>query len=208
MPQPLPPAHLVIQQQIPSMQSMSQAAYLPNVHAMRPPAAQMAPYASAPAANASHMVLSTTPQQETEDSSPRSIARVQSVQSSAPSSARSGITGPEMSHRTPSEQAVIQALQAVANYPESREFVKTMTEQLPGLQNLLEDLVQAPVQIHLALALLGLEPPHPSQDCHPSRMKSWVVSEPRHMGNHQQSVPPIIQQVALPRTNASMRCVQ
>ena len=133
MPQPLPPAHLVIQPQIPSMQSTSEAAYLPNVHAMMPPAAQMAPYASAPAANASHMVLSTTPQQEPEDSSPRSIARVQSVQSSAPSSARSNITAPDMSHRTPSEQAVIQALQAVANYPESREFVKSMSEQLPGL---------------------------------------------------------------------------
>ena len=84
------------------------------------------------------MVLSTTPQQELEDSSPRSIARVQSVQSSAPSSARSSITAPDMSHRTPSEQAVIQALQAVANYPESREFVKTMSKQLPRLQNLLE----------------------------------------------------------------------
>ena len=98
MPQPLPPAHLVIQSQIPSMQLTSQAAYLPNVHAMMPPAAQMAPYASAPAANASHMVLSTRPQQEPEDSSPRSIARVQSVQSSAPSSARSSITAPDMSH--------------------------------------------------------------------------------------------------------------
>ena len=135
MPQPLPPVHLVIQPQTPSMQSTSQAAYLPSVHAMMPPAAQMAPYASAPAANASHMVLSTTPQQEPDDSSPRSIARVQSVQSSAPSSARSSITAPDMSQRTPSEQADIQALQAVANYPESREFVKTMSKQLRGLQN-------------------------------------------------------------------------
>ena len=138
MPQPLPPAHLVIQSQTPSIQSTSQAAYLPNVHAVMPPAAQMAHYASAPAANASHMVLGTTPQQEPEGSSPMSSARVQSVQSSAPSSARSSITAPDMSHRTPSEQAVIQALQAVANYPESREFVKTMSKQLPGLQNLLE----------------------------------------------------------------------
>ena len=138
MPQPLPPAHLIIQPQTPSMQSTSQAAYLPSVDAMMPPAAQMAPYASAPAANASHMVLSTTPQQEPENSSPRSIGRVQSVQSSAPSSARSSITAPDMSQRTPSEQAVIQALQAVANYPESREFVKIMSKQLPGLQNLLE----------------------------------------------------------------------
>ena len=57
------------------------------------------------------------------------------MQSSAPSSARSSITAPDISHRKPSEQAVIQALQAVANYPESREFVKTMSKQLPGLQN-------------------------------------------------------------------------
>ena len=103
MPQPLPPAHPVIQPQTPSIQSTSQAAYLLNVHAMMPPADQMAPYASASAANASHMVLSTTPQQEPEDSPPRSIARVQSVQSSAPSSARSSITAPDMSDRTPSE---------------------------------------------------------------------------------------------------------
>ena len=49
-----------------------------------------------------------------------SSARAQSVQSSAPPSMHSGVTAPDMSHRTPSEQAVIQALQAVANYPESR----------------------------------------------------------------------------------------
>ena len=45
MPKPLPPAHLVIQPQTPSIQSTSQAAYLPNVHAVMLPAAQMAPYA-------------------------------------------------------------------------------------------------------------------------------------------------------------------
>ena len=42
-----------------------------------------------------------------------------------------------MSHRTPIEQAVIQALQAVANYPESRDFVETVSVQMPDLQNLL-----------------------------------------------------------------------
>ena len=42
-----------------------------------------------------------------------------------------------MSHRTPSEQAVIQELQAVANYPESRDFAETVSRQMPGLQNLL-----------------------------------------------------------------------
>ena len=42
-----------------------------------------------------------------------------------------------MSHRIPSEQAGLQALQAVANYPESRDFVDTVSRQIPGLQNLL-----------------------------------------------------------------------
>ena len=42
-----------------------------------------------------------------------------------------------MSHRTPSEQAVIQALQAVANNPESEDFVETVSRQVPGLKNLL-----------------------------------------------------------------------
>ena len=131
MPQPFPPAHhLVIQPQTASVQSTSQAAYLPNVHGIVPPAAQMAPYASAPAANATHMVLSTL-QQEPEGSSPMTSARVQTAQSSALSLARSSIIAPDMSHRTPSEQEVIRSLQAVANYPESREFVKTMSKQLP-----------------------------------------------------------------------------
>ena len=85
------------------------------------------------------MVLSATPPLESDagTSSPMSSARVHSVQSSAPPSMRSGVTAPDMSHRTPSEQAVIQALQAVANYPESRDFVETVSRQMPGLQNLL-----------------------------------------------------------------------
>ena len=140
MPQPLNPAHLVIQPQ-PQIhpQSGSQPMYLPSAQPIAPSSAQVAPYASAPAAHAPHMVLSATPrlEQEAGTSSPMSKARVQSVQSSAPPSMRSGETAPDMSHRTPSEQAVIQALQAVANYPESREFVETVSRQIPGLQNLL-----------------------------------------------------------------------
>ena len=118
MPQLLNPARLVIQPQ-PQIhpQSGTQPMYLPY-----------APYASAPAAHAPHMVLSATPrlQSEAGTSSPRSSARVQSVQSSAPPSMRSGVTAPDMSRWTPSEQAAIQALQAVANYPESRDFVETV----------------------------------------------------------------------------------
>ena len=85
------------------------------------------------------MILSTTPRLGPENSisSPMSSATVQSAQSPAPSSTRHGITAPDMSHRTPSELAVIQALQAVANYPESRDFVETVSRQMPGLQNLL-----------------------------------------------------------------------
>ena len=140
MPQPLPSAHLVVQsQQQVHPQSGPQPVYLPNVQAVAPSSTQVAPYASAPAAHAPHMILSATPRlgQESCSSSLVSSARVQSVQSSAPPSMHSGITAPDMTHRTPSEQAVIQALQAVANYPESRDFVETVSRQMPGLQNLL-----------------------------------------------------------------------
>ena len=138
MPQPLNPAHLVIQPQSQiHPQSGPQPMYLPSAQPTTPSAAQVAPYASAPAAHAPHMVLSATPRLESETgtSSPMSSARVQSVQSSAPPSMRSGVTALDISHRTPSEQAVIQALQAVANYPESRDFVETVSRQMPGLQN-------------------------------------------------------------------------
>ena len=140
MPQPLPPAHLVIQPQAQMLaQPATQLMYLPNAQSLAPPPIQVAPYASAPAAHAPHMILSTITRLDPENSnsSPRSSARVQSAQSSAPSSTRHGITAPDMSHRVPSEQTVIQALQAVANYPESRVFAETVSRQMPGLQNLL-----------------------------------------------------------------------
>ena len=138
--QPLPPAHLVIPNQ-PQAQELSQpvtqSMYLPSAQSVAPPPAQVAPYASAPATHAPHMILSATSQLEPGESSPMSSARVQSVQSSAPPSARHNITAPDMSHRTPSEQALIQALQTVANYSESRDFVETVSRQMPSLQNLL-----------------------------------------------------------------------
>ena len=61
MPQPLPPAHLVIQppSQIHS-QSGTQPVYLPSAQAVAPSSTQVAPYASAPAAHAPHMFLSAT----------------------------------------------------------------------------------------------------------------------------------------------------
>ena len=140
MPQPLAPVHLVIQSQPQTHpQSGTQPMYLPSAQPIAQPSTQAAPYASAPAAHAPHTIISATPrlEQESYNSSPMSSARVQSVQSSAPPSMRSGVAAPDMSHRTPSEQAVIQALQAVANYPESRDFVETVSRQMPGLQNLL-----------------------------------------------------------------------
>ena len=140
MPQPLNLAHLVIQPQPPiHPQSGTQPMYLLSAQPIAPSSAQVAPYASAPAAHAPHMVLRATQRLEPEagTSSPMSSARVQSVHFSAPPSMRSGVTAPGMSHRTPSEQAVIQAFQAVANYPECRDFVETVSRQMPGLQNLL-----------------------------------------------------------------------
>ena len=143
MPQPLPPAHLVTQPQPqPLAQPVTQSMYLPSAQPVAQPPTQMAPYAIAPPAHAPHMVLGTTPQLEPERSSPMSSTRVQSVQSSAPPSAHHNLAAPEMFHSTFSEQAVIQALQAVANYPESSDFVETVSRQMPGLQNLLGDTGQ------------------------------------------------------------------
>ena len=88
MPQPLNQAHLVIQPQS-QMHPQSRThppMYLQSAQPATPSATQVAPYASAPAAHAPHMVLSATPRLESEagTSSPMSSARVQSVQSSTP----------------------------------------------------------------------------------------------------------------------------
>ena len=86
--------------------------------------------------NALHMCYQPSSLELT-GSSQISSATVQSAQSSALSSARP-LVAPSMVNRTSSEQAVIQALQAVANYPESRDFVESMSRTLPGLQTLLD----------------------------------------------------------------------
>ena len=142
MPQPLPPAHMVIQprSQMPP-QRQPPPLQVSSVQSLTPASAHLAQYASAPAAQAPHMVLSSTSQQELEGSSQVSSARVHSVHSSAPPSTLN-TAAPDMSHRTPSEEAVIQALQAVANYPESRDFVETMSRRLPGLQTLIDTPTQ------------------------------------------------------------------
>ena len=127
MPQPLPPAHMVIRPRtLVPPQPQSPPLQLSTAQSLTPSSDHLTPYASAPAAQAPHMILSSTSQQELEVSSPMSSANVHSAQSSGPPSTRK-LAAPDMSHRTPSEQAVIQALQAVANYPESRDFVETIS---------------------------------------------------------------------------------
>ena len=70
MPQPLPPAHLVIQPQAQILpQSATQPMYLSSAQSVAPPSTQVAPYARAPAAHAPHMILSATPRLDPEDSS-------------------------------------------------------------------------------------------------------------------------------------------
>ena len=97
------------------------------------------PYFSAPALRAPQMVLTTATVQPPTlaGSSQVSSARLQSAQSSAQPSDQP-LVAPNMANRTPSEQAVVQDLQAVANYPESRDFVETVSRTLSGLQTLLD----------------------------------------------------------------------
>ena len=98
------------------------------------------PLAGAPALRVPHMVLQAADQSyslEIAGSRHISSARVQSAQSSAPSSARPQVA-PSIATRTPSEQAVTQALQAVAIYQESRDVVELMSRTLYGLQTLLD----------------------------------------------------------------------
>ena len=63
-----------------------------------------------------------------------------------------------MTNRTPSEQAVIQALQAVANYPESRGFMETVSRCLPGLQS----LIDTPLQLEGCMSTRTSQGPGPS----------------------------------------------
>ena len=153
------------------------------------------------------MVLSTVSQQEPEGSSPMSSARVQSVQSSAPSSARNNITAPDMSPRTPSEQAVIQALQAVANYPESREFVKTMSKQLPGLQNLLEAPGQGTSSNAPGPSTIRTRAPSPISGLSPVSDEELGRKRASPHGQSPTVSTTDSPTSRPPQTNASMRCV-
>ena len=69
MPQPLPPAHLVIQPQAQVLsQPVTQPMYLPSAQSVASPPAHVTPYASAPAAHAPHMIRSATPELDPENS--------------------------------------------------------------------------------------------------------------------------------------------
>ena len=196
MPQPLPPAHMVIQ---PRMQAPPQPQappfQLPTVQSLAPSATHLAPYASAPAAQAPHIILSSISKQELGGSIPMSSATVHSARSSPPPATRN-VAAPEMSHRTPSEQAVIQAMKAVANYPESRDFVETIYRRQPGLQTLIDTPTQLescstlPENLFQAAVLLQRE------HYHMCLMRSFAANEPRHMNCPERLVPVIAQQVA------------
>ena len=52
------------------------------------------------------------------------------------------IPSPDLTGRSPSEQAVIVAHQAVANYPESSDFVRAVQQRVPGLAEYLQAAAQ------------------------------------------------------------------
>ena len=171
MPQLLPPAHMVIQ---PRMQAPPQP---------QPPPLQL-PIVQSLAFSSSHLASGPGAthdselnfQQELEGSSQMYRARVHS----APPFTRN-VAAPDMSHRTPSEQAVIQTLQAVANYPDSRDFVETISRRLPCLQT----LIGTPTQVEGCSTTT--REPFPSTSAattralSPSLARSWGANEPRHM---------------------------
>ena len=127
---------------------------------------------------------STSSNLEPAGSSHVSSARVKSAQSSAPPLIRP-LVAPNMANRTPSDQAVTQALQAVANYPESRGFVETVSRSLTGLQS----LIDAPLQLESCMSTRISQGPRPSTTtprhylqfkwCNPSQTKSLGVKGSR-----------------------------
>ena len=74
----------------------------------------------------------------------QTTARVQTVPRASGSDRDSSearllpIPSPDLTGRSPSEQAVIVALQAVANYPESSDFVRAVQQRVPGLAEYLQ----------------------------------------------------------------------
>ena len=52
------------------------------------------------------------------------------------------LPSPDLTGRSPSDQAVIVALQAVANYPEWSDFVRAVQQRLPGLVELVRSAIE------------------------------------------------------------------
>ena len=87
---------------------------------------------------APHMVLQTTTNAPVSDREPSG-------------SRLPPIPNPELTGRSTSEQAVIVALQAVANYPNSTDFVRAVEQRIPGLATYLQAAAQP----------AGCDPPAP-----------------------------------------------
>ena len=109
----------------------------PQMVALPPPAPKPVPmtptYSGSTAFGTSyrapHMVLQTT--------------TIAPVSDREPSGSRlPPIPNPELTGRSTSEQAVIVALQAVANYPNSSDFVRAVEQRIPGLATYLQAAVQ------------------------------------------------------------------
>ena len=109
----------------------------PQMVALPPPAPKPVPmtptYSGSPAFGTSyrapHMVLQTTTSAPVSDREPSG-------------SRLPPIPNPELTGRSTSEQAVIVALQAVANYPNSSDFVRAVEPRIPGLATYLQAAVQ------------------------------------------------------------------
>ena len=109
----------------------------PHMVALPPPAPNPVPmtptYSGSPAFGTSyrapHMVLQTTTNAPVSDREP-SGSRLPPIPNS------------ELMGRSTSEQAVIVALQAVANYPNSTDFVRAVEQRIPGLATYLQAAAQ------------------------------------------------------------------
>ena len=118
----------------------------PQMVALPPPAPNQVPmtptYSGSPAFGTSyrapHMVLQTTTNAPVSDREPSG-------------SRLPPIPNPELTGRSTSEQAVIVALQAVANYPNSTDFVRAVEQRIPGLATYLQAAAQP----------AGCDPPAP-----------------------------------------------
>ena len=109
----------------------------PQMFALPPPAPKPIPmtptYSSSPAFGTSyrapHMVLQTTTSAPGSDREPSG-------------SRLPPIPNPDLTGRSTGEQAVIVALQAVANYPNSSDFVRAVEQRIPGLATYLQAAAQ------------------------------------------------------------------